>query len=147
MSKTESILFGTRQMCKKQSNMDITCNNDSIEAKSSVKYLGLDLDQQLSGRDTGTKVIRKVHCALKLLYRNRKYVTPYALKLLGSSLTQCHYDYGCCIWYSGLDKATKIKLQTSQNKIIRCILGLGPRAHVGYNEFSKLNWLPIDLRG
>lgn len=30
-----------------------------------------------------------------------------------------------------------------QNKLIRFVLSLPPRTHVGYNEFKKIGWLPV----
>ena len=41
----------------------------------------------------------------------------------------------------GLTKSCKKKLQTAQNKIVRFILDLGPRTHVGQNELDKVNCL------
>ena len=50
------------------------------------------------------------------------------------------------VYGTSLSKQTKHKLQTTQNKIVRNILGLFSRSHVGANEFSRLNWLPVKLR-
>ena len=49
-------------------------------------------------------------------------------------------------WYGGLSKALKDKLQVSQNKLIRLVLGLSPRDHIGKERFQQLGWLPIDAR-
>jgi hypothetical protein len=146
LGKTESILFGTKHKLKKHSELNITCNNTNITATKAVKYLGLDLDQSLSGNNTGTNVIKKAHSRLKCLYRKGKYLNQYSKKLLVSALIQCHYDYGCSIWYTPLSKKLKTKLQTSQNKVIRNILNLLPRSHIGADIFRNLNWLPIESR-
>ena len=50
------------------------------------------------------------------------------------------------IWYSGLSKNLKTKLQIVQNKLIRFILALPSRAHVGYEEFSKTRMFPVHKR-
>jgi hypothetical protein len=146
LGKTESILFGTKRKLTKQSELSVKCSNKTITASSEVKYLGLDLDQTLCGDITGNKVIKKANSKLKFLNRKSKFLNFNTKKLLVSALIQCHYDYGCSVWYSGLNQNIRLKLQTAQNKVIRSILDLPPRSHVGASMFRKLNWLPTDLR-
>ena len=45
-----------------------------------------------------------------------------------------------------LNKRLSKKVQTSQNKCIRYCLNLDNKAHVGINEFIKINWLPTKER-
>ena len=66
--------------------------------------------------------------------------------MLASALIQCHYDYACSFGYSGLTKCSKQKLQITQNKTIRLILGLKSRTHLFVEHFSKANMLPIHMR-
>ena len=66
--------------------------------------------------------------------------------MLISSLFQCHFDYACSAWYSGLTVKLKSKLQVTQNRAIRYMLNLPPRAHVGRAEFNKVGLLPVNLR-
>ena len=47
LGKTESILFGSKHRLKSQSNLNISCKGQSIEAKNSAKYLGATIDQTL----------------------------------------------------------------------------------------------------
>jgi len=81
------------------------------------------------------------------LYRNKQYLTQHTKHFLVVSLIQCHYDYACCIWYKGLNKVLKTKLQTTQNKLIRFVLDLESRAHISKEHFELLNWLPVNSRG
>ena len=62
------------------------------------------------------------------------------------SLLQCHHDYACYIWYKGLNKVLKTKLQTNHNKLIRFVLDLETRAHISKEHFELLNWLPVNSR-
>jgi len=48
------------------------------------------------------------------------------------------------IWYKGLNKV--LKLQTTQNKLIRSVLDLESRAHISEEHFELLKWLPINSR-
>ena len=61
LGKTESILFGTKQKLNKQGhvNLNITCAGNIIQSKSQVKYLGVELDQFLSGDCITTKIVGK----------------------------------------------------------------------------------------
>ena len=69
-----------------------------------------------------------------------------ARKTLCSALIQCYFDYSCSSWYMGLTKGYKQKLQIMQNKMIRFILKLGSRSHIGCNELEKLNMLSVSNR-
>ena len=40
-------------------------------------------------------------------------------------------------------KIAKNRLQVTQNKIIRFVLKMDPRSHVGANEFKSIGWLPV----
>ena len=71
--------------------------------------------------------------------------------LLTSALVQCHFDYGfmvaqCGVLYTGTTCLLKKKLQITQNKVIRFILGLPSRSHIGPTEFSGASMLPVPLR-
>ena len=62
------------------------------------------------------------------------------------SLIQCHFDYASSAWYNGLNQELKNKLQVTQNKIIRFVLNLHPRSHIGKQQFLSLHWLPVHNR-
>ena len=49
LGKTESILFGTKHMLSKHSKLAIYCGNNVITSKTVIRYLGVDLEQTLSG--------------------------------------------------------------------------------------------------
>jgi hypothetical protein len=65
---------------------------------------------------------------------------------LCTALVQCHFDYCCSSWYSSISSKLKDKLQVMQNKLIRFILKLKPRSHIGSDKLSKLNMLKVDDR-
>ena len=93
-----------------------------------------------------TSVIQKANARLKFLYRMRKFLNLTTKKLLVMSLIQCHFDYACSFWYPGLSKFLKNKLKVTQNKIIRFVLNMDSRAHVGSEVFKSLGWLPVSKR-
>ena len=126
--------------------MSVRCSGRIIESKTSVTYLGLTLDQATSGEAIATKVLNKCASRIKFLYRNTRFFNLNTKKLLVQALIQCHYDYACSSWYSGLSQKLKYKLQVMQNNTIRYLLHAHPRTHVGQQEFVKVGMLPTDLR-
>ena len=116
LGKTESILFGSKQRLKSQSQLNIKYNEYSIESKTSVKYLGATLDQSLSFETMARSVIQKSNARLKNVYRKSQYLTQHTKKLLIVSLIQCHFDYASSVWFPSLTQDLKHKLQVTQNK-------------------------------
>ncbi len=68
------------------------------------------------------------------------------LMVLDTGLVQCHFDCGCCLWMNDLSRTWMIKLQKSQNKLIRLVLGLHCFSHVNNIHFQQFGWLPIERR-
>ena len=97
LGKTESILFGSNKRLAKCKELNITCNGINIGSGSEVTYLGVTLDQNLSGSSMITKIISK--CNNKFLYRNANNLDKQTKMLLTSALIQCHFDYGSSMWY------------------------------------------------
>ena len=135
LGKTESIVFGSKYKLRKESKMNISCNNVPIEAKSNVKYLGVILDQDMSGETTGSKIVKKVNSGLKFLYRKSEFLNVKNRKLLCSAMLQSRFDYGYNVYYRGLREEVKTKLQTAQNKIIRFILRYDSQQHLYVKDF------------
>ena len=147
LGKTESILFGSKQrLHKAEPSLNISCNGHPIASKDSVKYLGATIDQCLSFEDMVTSIIKKANARLKFLYRKRVFLTKHTKRLLVLSLIQCHFDYASPVWFYGISQHLKNKLQVTQNKLVRFILNLDPRSHVGHDHFVELSWLPVASR-
>ena len=144
--KTKSILFGTKRQLKNQRDLDLRYGDIEIKQHSKVTYLGCILDNDLSGESMAINVLRLVNNRLKFLYRKQKFLTLSLRRLLCNALIQPHYDYACSAWYPSLNKRLSKKIQTSQNKCIRYCLNLDNMAHVGTDEFIKINWLPTKER-
>ena len=59
LGKTEGILFGTEMKLNSVQDFPINCNGMTISTFSSVKYLGVTLDNTLSGDSIASNVIKK----------------------------------------------------------------------------------------
>ena len=140
--KTKSFVFGSRKKLKNLDTLDIKRGDINIKQYTSVTYLGCELDQFLSGESMVTKILGKINGRLKFLYRKQKFLSSSLRRMLCNSLIRPHFDYACSAWYPNLNKKYKKKVQVAQNKCIRFCLFLGNRAHLGVNEFWKINWLP-----
>ena len=146
LGKTECILFGSKRKLRKIKNFKITCNEHTISAKSNVKYLGLDIDQYLSGELIVDNIIKKVNSRLKFLYRQSQFLSKNARKTLCTALIQCYFDYACSSWYAGLSKNYKNKLQILQNRVIRFITNMGNRTRVDQEIFCNMGILNVENR-
>jgi len=144
--KTECILFASKRKLNKAKNFKITYNNQDILASKSVKYLGIDLDQSLSGLKIVQNIIKKTNSRLKFLYRQANFLNLKSRKILCSALILCHFDYSCSSWYSGITQTLKNKLQVAQNKTVRFILEMEPRSHIGQAELDSLHMLNVNSR-
>jgi len=146
LGKTECILFGSKPKLRKVNNFRIECDGHVIEAAKTVKYLGIELDQTLSGESIVDNVIKKANARLKFLYRQGNCLNFNCRKLLCSALIQCHFDFASSVWYARVSKKAKIKLQRTQNKIVRFIKNLPSRSHIGQPELSSLGYLNVESR-
>ena len=146
VGKTELILFGSHRKLKKASNFHVSYNGHTIDPVTTIKYLGVTLDQHLSGEVMVDALIKKASGRLKFLYRHSQYFNQKLCKGLCSALLQCYLDYCCTSWFTSLSKECQRKLQVTQNKMIRYILNLSPRDHVGQINFDTVKLLDTHNR-
>ena len=146
LGKTLSILFGSKKRLRTSNKLHVVCNGSNIEPDVEVTYLGVNLDQSLSGSSIVNKIVTKCNNKIKFLYRNAKSFDPQTKGMLASALVQCHFDYACSMWFSCVSSTSRKRLQIIQNKLIRFILGISTRSHIGYRELSSSNMLPVEYR-
>ena len=146
LGKTECMIFGSKRKIKSAKDFKVDCMGQTIRGQDSVKYLGVNIDKVVSGEIIAKDVIKKSNSRLKFLYRQGKCLNQDSRKILCSALVQCHFDYASSSWYSGLSQKTKLRLQTTQNKMVRFILNLGPRDHVDQQQRSTFNYLSVENR-
>ena len=146
LGKTESILFGSKRKLRKVESFDVKCGNETIKHVNSVKYLGVQIDNDLSGNSIVKDIVTKVNLRLRFLYRYKDLLNYGSRKTLCSALIQCLFDYLCSSWYPGINKELKDKLRVAQNRMIRFILKLDNRAHIGNEELEKSGFLKVNDR-
>ena len=146
LGKTESILFGTINKLTKANHLNIKYGKQEIEQKQKVKYLGVTLDNNLTGKSMVESILSKINNKLRFLYRKQKFLNKDIRRLLCNSLIQPHYDFACSSWYPLLTQNLKKRLQISQNKCIRFCLNLSNRDSIDLTKFNEINWLPVNKR-
>ena len=83
--------------------------------------------------------------SISYIYRKIYFLSFKEKKMFCSALIQPRFDSGCNTWFRNLECGLKLKLQTAQNKLMRLILGVHPRLHIGHGSFNKLKWFPEEL--
>ena len=146
LGKTESILFGSHSKLSKADGFTVKVGDNIITRKNEITYLGSILEANLSGDKMATNVIKKVNQRTRFLYRISSLVNKNTLKTLTGALIQGFFDYACTSWYHSTSKILKTRLQTSQNKLVRLLLGLTPLTHLTPAHFDSLGWLRVDDR-
>ena len=148
LGKTESILFGSNHSLSKVKlqHFKVQIDNIAISCKEEVTYLGCILDNKMTGESMATRAIQRVNQRMRFLGRISPFVDKQALRTLAGALIQPLFDYACTSWYSGISMSQKNKLQTSQNKLIRLLLGLGPMTHLYAAHFDSIGWLRVEDR-
>ena len=144
--KTDSILFSTKRKGAKYKNFKVMCNNTEIIQRNTIKYLGITLNNDLSSNVFVDSLVKKANSRLRFLYRYKNCLNKKARRTLYFALIQCLFDYGIASWHNGLGITSKKKLKVTQNKAVRFIESLGPRAHVGYNELVSAGLLDVHQR-
>ena len=107
----------------------------NIQKKSSIKYLGVYIDQHLQWGTQITYVKNKISKNIGILYRLRRYLKIAMLRTLYYTLIYPYLIYGLMSW--GTTYKTNLnQLSLKINKCIRCIFYINPREDL--NPYYKL---------
>lgn len=74
LGKTELILFGSRKKINKVKEFSVSFSGVKILSKKVVKYLGVFLDETLSGDKIVENIVKKTNSKLKFLYRSANFL-------------------------------------------------------------------------
>ena len=99
-SKTQSMLICSKQkrLLLKNPVLNLKFCNSSIECVSSLKLLGLLIDNELTWKQHVDKVLKTVSCLVGVLFRIRPFVTTNVLILFYNACILPHFDYCINIW-------------------------------------------------
>ena len=142
--KTELMPVGTTSCLKQLHTPPIPIMGESIAPKSSVKYLGVTIDQTLSMQDHIGDVCRKSFFQLRRIALVRPYLSDSATARLVTAFVLSRLDY-CNSILAGLPADQVNRLQRVQNCAARLVLKKNKREHVT-PLLIQLHWLPVNFR-
>ena len=143
-SKTEVILFGTKQRLQKLGNITVRVGEEHITPTKCVKNLGVHYDQQLSMEVHVRAICRNVHMHLRNISRIRRYLSQDATQLLVRALAISRIDY-CNVLLAGITSEKLQRLQRLENTCAR-VIALTPRMTHIRPVLKALHWLPVKER-
>ena len=143
-TKTEFIMFGSRQQLKKCTLDSIYVSGESVGKAPSIKYLGVHLDESLSFAQQITAKCKAALYNLTRIKSIRKYLDIDSCKTLMSSLVLAHLDYANILYY-GLPDRDIHKLQRVQNMAAKVVLKR-KKYDSATDCLKTLHWLPVRSR-
>ena len=139
--KTEFMVVGSRQRIKTLNNeIDIEINGNMVNQVTSVKSLGVHLDNHLMWSEHTDKLCKKIALAIGALKRIRSCISMNTAIQVYQALIQPHFDYCCSVW-DGLGETLSSKLQKLQNRAVRVIV---TRSSYDTNATVLLDTLHLD---
>ena len=118
-SKTELAFFHNPGHPIQNFNFNIKINGHKISPSNCIKYIGISLDETLSGKNHCTILTNKLKRANGMLSRIR-YVPREELKSIYCAIFSSHMTYRCQIWGQNCS-AHLIKISKLQNRALRII--------------------------
>ena len=109
---------------------NIKTKKSEICITSTVKYLGIYIDEELNFKYHITSIVAKISRGVGILYKIKNFLPTSTLLCVYYSLVHTHLSYGIIIWGSTY-KSHLEKLTSLQNKAIRAVGG------AGWNESSS----------
>ena len=117
--KTELIFFRKPNTCIPSHKIKI--NGIKLCPSKNIKYLGIYLDEHLTGVTYAEILIPKLRRACGMLSKIRHYTTCEQTKTIYHAIFSSHMTYGCQFWGQSHNKNIINKIQTLQNNATRLV--------------------------
>ena len=130
-AKTKYLLFTPRKSNYSVSNtsFEVHFRNNTIEKVSSIRFLGVIINKNLSWKEHMNMIKRKIRSSLGSIMRVKPCLTTKAMLILYNSLLLSHLRYCITSWCFG--NRTKInQIQFICNKFIQAMYGIKRRGCV-----------------
>ena len=142
--KSKVMVFGSPQKLKDLPPLELKLDDVLLHAVTSYKYLGMTLDSQLNYNLHVNKLISLVSSKLKLFQRMRTFLSVRAAIMVYKGTILPLLEYGD-VFLSATSVKNRKKLQTLQNKGLRCALNKG--IETGSEDLhSEANLLKLHYR-
>ena len=141
VKKTKSMVFGRKNLTKKNQNVVLNLEGKNIFQTKLYKYLGVMLDENLNFNCHINLVLKNANHKLYLLRRVRKYLTNETAILLYKSYILPILEYGNTLYMSANSKHLD-RLQFLQNSGLKSCFEASKRTNTNYLHINaKLNKL------
>uniref|UniRef100_A0A8C5Q641 Reverse transcriptase domain-containing protein n=1 Tax=Leptobrachium leishanense TaxID=445787 RepID=A0A8C5Q641_9ANUR len=130
-NKTVTMLFGTAPKLHKLQNPHLhvrTKSNDTLTTVTSLKYLGMWLDPNLSFGPHIEKLSSKLYPKLGALYRNKSCLSPAVRKQIVQQMLMPAIEYGDVVYAAALQTHLH-KLTTLYNSFCHFVLQCSYKTH------------------
>ena len=97
----------------------LSINNTKIKQTSSLKFLGVLIDETLSWKVHINTLESKLASTIGLLYKTRTFLNLQCRRLLYFSFVHSHLSYANIAW--GSTHSTKLKLESQQKRVCKII--------------------------
>ena len=142
--KTEMLIIGTHQQCRKLSNISINAGGSVIKACEKARNLGAVFDTNLNLKSHVNALCKSARYHLHNISLARRNLTRDAADKAFHAFVMSRLDCNNSLLY-GLPSCELQKLQKIQNAAARILTGEGKRCHIT-PVLKKLHWLPIASR-
>ena len=128
---------------KRQFVLDVQLNEHTIEEVTSMKYLGVILDDKLTFKEHTDHIATKIKKGNCLLARIRHFITQKELLSFYHAHIQSHLNYGSIIWSAAAPTYVNrlSKLQEQSTKLISFVKSIND--HNRNEIFFNLKILPL----
>lgn len=143
-SKTEFIIFGTKNDMKRLSEWTVSVGEDNVLPSEWVKDIGVMLDPTLSMNTQINSIVKSCYFQMRNLSKIRKYLSEDAAKALTHAFVSSRLDNMNSLLANIPDYQIH-KLQLIQNHAARIIKKQKKSCHIT-PILIDLHWLPIQYR-
>lgn len=143
LNKTKCMKIGNTN---RSSNIELTVNinNENIEEVSSIKYLGVVIDNKLSFGQHIDYTVKKVAKRIGYMFRTCFNLDRWTKLTVYRTIISPYFEYCSSILFL-CNQGDIQKLQVQQNKAMRCILKCNRYMSIR-RMLKDLGWLSIDQR-
>ena len=110
--------------------LKLKLNGKRLYQTSSVKYLGIKIDQYLNWQDHINNIAIKLNKANAMLYKVRQFVNEKTLISIYHAIFDSHLDCASIVW--GQTKSSINRVFTTQKKVIRTLHFKGKFDHTRF---------------
>ena len=137
-SKTELIVFGSRQNCRGMAPVSIRFRDDVVREGPTVRNLGVLFDKFLTWDSHVSALVQKCYGILIGLAHVRHQIPPALIPTLVNALVVSHVRYCLTVFGNGTDKNMQ-RIQKILNFALRVISGRRKFDHIS-DVRDELGW-------